>query len=130
MLWLIARPGAGCWHGEEMGLSRESWRGVELVIVEHERRMGGLLMIVELIAFEVFELMRDEEESVRDKCCLCDADAGAVRLGKLQLLRKKKGLKELDNEESILSWCRAFGITTLRDKENLLESNANVLLNE
>ena len=75
MLWLIAHPGAGCRHGEGMGVSGETWIHVGLVIAEREWKMGGLLTIVGSVAFE---LVKIEEESMRGGCCLCDADAGAV----------------------------------------------------
>jgi hypothetical protein len=74
MLWLIARPGAGCRHGDE------------LVALGGEQGMGRLQTTVA-------GLIRDGEESVRSERCLCDADASAVLLERLLLVPKKKGLK-------------------------------------
>src|ERR1700678_618841 len=110
MLWLIACPGAGCRHGEETRVSGEIWKHAGLVMLGHERKMGGLLTILGPV---VCELIKGEEGSVRDGCCLCNADAAAMQLGKLLWLPKMKGLKKRDDGESTRSCCCMFGITTL-----------------
>ena len=56
VLWLIAHPGAGRRHGDE------------LVMLEGKEKVGGLQMAV-------VGLIRDGEESVRSEHCLCDASA-------------------------------------------------------